>query len=69
MKADVGNVELEKEFTEDEVETCVNKVQCHKAAGADGIVNELMKFGGKGMIQLMALLYSWVWKNEYARSR
>ena len=68
-KADVGNVELEKEFTEDEVEACVNKLQCHKAAGADGIVNEFMKFGGKGMIQLMVLLYNWVWKNEYAPSR
>ncbi|CAB1115185.1 unnamed protein product [Ectocarpus sp. CCAP 1310/34] len=54
-KADVGNVELEKEFTEDEVEACVNKLKCHKAAGADGIVNEFMKFGGKGMIQLMGI--------------
>ena len=68
-KADVGNVELEKEFTEDEVEACVNKLKCHKAAGADGIVNEFMKFGGKGMIQLMVLLYNWVWKNEYTPSR
>ncbi|CAB1099471.1 ABC [Ectocarpus sp. CCAP 1310/34] len=49
----VGNVELGKEFTEDVVEACVNKLKCHKAAGADGIVNEFMKFGGKGMIQLM----------------
>ncbi|CAB1113177.1 unnamed protein product [Ectocarpus sp. CCAP 1310/34] len=31
------------EFTEDEVEACVNKLKCHKAAGADGIVNEFMK--------------------------
>ncbi|CAB1121568.1 unnamed protein product [Ectocarpus sp. CCAP 1310/34] len=28
-----------------------------------------MKFGGKGMIQLMVLLYNWVWKNEYTPSR
>ncbi|CAB1121249.1 unnamed protein product [Ectocarpus sp. CCAP 1310/34] len=28
-----------------------------------------MKFGGKGMIQLMALLYNRVWKNEYKPSR
>ncbi|CAB1119083.1 unnamed protein product [Ectocarpus sp. CCAP 1310/34] len=60
-KADVGNVELEKEFTEDEVEACVNKLKCHKAAGADGIVNEFMKFGGKGMIQLMVLLFRTKW--------
>ncbi|CAB1107012.1 unnamed protein product [Ectocarpus sp. CCAP 1310/34] len=68
-KADVGNIELGKEFTEDEVGACVNKPKCHKAAGVDGIVNEFMKFGGKGMIQLMVLLYSWVWKIEYTPSR
>ena len=68
-KADVGNVELEKESTEDEVEACVNKLQCHKAAGADEKVNDFMKFGGKGMIQLMVLLYNWVWKNEYTPRR
>ncbi|CAB1096931.1 unnamed protein product [Ectocarpus sp. CCAP 1310/34] len=68
-KADVGNIGLEKVFTEDEVEACVEKLKYHKAAVADGIVNEFMKFGGKGMIQLMVLLYNWVWKNEYTPSR
>ncbi|CAB1101144.1 unnamed protein product [Ectocarpus sp. CCAP 1310/34] len=68
-KADVGNVELEREFTADEIEARVNKLQCHKAAGADGIVNEFMKFGGKGMIQMMVPLYIWVWKNEHAPRR
>ncbi|CAB1110533.1 unnamed protein product [Ectocarpus sp. CCAP 1310/34] len=28
-----------------------------------------MKFGGKGMIQLMVLLYSWVWRHEYTPTR
>ncbi|CAB1107046.1 unnamed protein product [Ectocarpus sp. CCAP 1310/34] len=28
-----------------------------------------MKCGGKGMIQLMVLLYRWVWKNECTPSR
>lgn len=36
---------------------------------ADGIVNELVKFGGEGMIQMMVLLFNWVWENEYAPSR
>ena len=57
-KVELGNVEREKEFTKDKVEACVNKLQCHKAAGADGIVNEVMKFGGKGMIQLVVLMYN-----------
>ncbi|CAB1107530.1 unnamed protein product [Ectocarpus sp. CCAP 1310/34] len=33
------------------------------------MVKEFMKFGGKGMIQLMVLLYNWVWKNEYTPTR
>ncbi|CAB1111402.1 unnamed protein product [Ectocarpus sp. CCAP 1310/34] len=53
----------------DEVGACVNKLKCHKAAGADRTVNEFMMFGGKGMIQLMVLLYNWVWKNEYTPCR
>ncbi|CAB1100107.1 unnamed protein product [Ectocarpus sp. CCAP 1310/34] len=44
-------------------------LQCHKAAKADGIFNEFIKFGGKGIIQLMIMLYTWVWKNEYAATR
>ena len=37
-----------------------------KAAGADEIVNGLMKCGGEGMLTMMVMLYNWVWKNEYA---
>lgn len=56
-KAAVDYAELQKEFNEDEVASCVGKLQCHKAGGVDGIVHEFIKFGGEGMVQMMVLLY------------
>lgn len=32
-KAEVGNVELEKEIPENDVESCANKLQCHQCGG------------------------------------
>ena len=32
-------------------------------------MNELMKYGGEGMLALMVRLYNWIWKNEYAPRR
>ena len=46
----------------------VAKLKNRKAAGADGIVNEFLKYGGEGMITMMVLLYDWIWKNEYDRT-
>lgn len=37
---------------------CVDKLQCHKAAAADEIVDEFVKRGGRGMVQLMVPLYN-----------
>ena len=42
----------------DEVKECVAKLKNRKAAGADGIVNEFLKYGGEGMITMMVLLYN-----------
>ena len=40
-----------------------------KAAGANQIVNELMKYGGGGMLIMMVTLYNGIWENEYAPRR
>ena len=46
---------------------CVAELKNRKAAGADQIVNEFMKYGGgEGMPTMMVRSYSWTWKNEYA---
>lgn len=64
-----GTKELQRDLTAHEIEKCVPKLQSHKGAGADGIVNELIKFGGEGMAEITALVDNWAWKNEYVPSR
>ena len=39
------------------------------AAGADQIVNELMKCGGEGMLTMVVMLYNWMWITECAPRR
>ena len=45
---------MQREFTSDEVKECVAKHKNRNAAGADEIVNEFLKYGGEGMITMMA---------------
>ena len=59
----------EREFTSDEVKECVAKLKNRKAAGADEIVNEFLKYGGEGVITMMVDLYNWIWRNEYTPKR
>ena len=55
-----------REFTKEEAKESVAKLTNRKAAGADRIVNEFMKYKGEEMLTMMVLLYNWMWKNEYA---
>ena len=68
-REDRGSDGLQREFTREEVMECVAKSKNIKAAGADEIVNESMKYGGDGMLTMMVMLYNWIWKNEYALKR
>ena len=68
-REDSGSEGLQREFTREEVKKCVAKLNNRKAAGADQIVNEFMKYGGEGMLTMMVMLYNWIWKNEYAPKR
>ena len=68
-REDSGSIGLQREFARDEVKECVAKLKNRKAAGADEIVNEFLKYGGEGMITMMVLLYNWIWKNEYTLKR
>ena len=55
-----------REITSDGVKKeCVAKLKNRKAAEADEIVNEFLKYGGEGMITMMIMLYNWIWENEY----
>ena len=44
-REDRGSDGLQREFTRQEANKCVAKLKNRKAAGADKIVNELMKYG------------------------
>ena len=68
-KEDSGSEGLQREFTKEEIKKCVAKLKNRKAAGADQIVNEFIKYGGEGMITMMVMLCNWIWKNEYAPRR
>lgn len=59
-KAAFGNVDLENDFTEDDMAGCFNKLESHMAAGADGIVNELTKVNCNGVVQVIVNQRNWV---------
>ena len=42
---------------------------CTATAGADYLVNGLVKYGGEGRLTMMVMLYNWIWKKEYAPRR
>ena len=68
-REDRGSDGLQREFTREGVNKCVARLEDRKAAGADEIVNEFMKYGGQGMLTTTVMLYNWIWKNEYAPRR
>ena len=68
-REDSGSEGLQREFTTEEVKICEAKLENGKAAGADRIVNEFIKYGGEGMFTILVMLYNWIRKNEYAPRR
>ena len=38
--------------------------QGNKTGGSDGLVGELLKYGGEGMVLLLEKLFSVVWREE-----
>ena len=43
---------------------CVRKLKNDKTGGSDGIVGELLKYGGSGMVDLLEQLFSVIWQEE-----
>ena len=66
---DRGSDGLQREYKREEVNKSVAKLNSRKAAGANQRDNEFIKYGGEGMLAMMVILFSLVWKNEYAPKR
>ena len=45
-------------------EKCSKSTKKNKTGGNDGLVGELFKYGGKGMANLLTVLYEVVWTEE-----
>ena len=44
----------------------LKKLKNNKTGGSDGLVGELLKYGGSGMIHLLHKLFEVVWSEELA---
>lgn len=68
-REDGGSNEMQRVFTREGVKECAAEPNNKKIVGEDEIVNEISKYGGEGMIIMMAMLYKWMWGNEYTPKR
>ena len=52
---------LDKEIEKGEIVKCIKN---NKTGGSDGLVGELLKYGGSGMVNLLEQLFSAIWREE-----
>ena len=57
---------LNQPITLADVSNVVQAIKNNKSAGSDGIVGELIKYGGKPMYEMLLTLFNLVWSSEYA---
>ena len=55
---------LPKEIEKGEITKCLRNLKNSKTGGSDGIVGELLKYGGFGMVDLLEQLFSVIWQEE-----
>ena len=56
----VENV-LDREIDLEEIALCVRKLKNNKTGGSDGLVGELLEYGGSGMVELLKQLFTVIW--------
>ena len=64
LSEEAGDAFLDKEIEKGEIAKCVRKLKSNKTGGSDGIVGELLKYGGSRMVDLPDLLFSVIWQEE-----
>ena len=55
---------LDKEIEKGVIVKCIRKLKNNKTGGTDGLVGELLKYGGSGMVYLLEQLLSVIWRKE-----
>ena len=55
---------LDREIEPAEIAKCLHSLKNNKTGGSDGLVGELLKYGGSGMVNLLHQLFSVVWHAE-----
>ena len=55
---------LDREIEKAEIVKCICKLKNKKTGGSDGLVGELLKYGGSGMVYLLEHLFRVVWHEE-----
>ena len=55
---------LDKEIENGEIVKCIKELKNSETGGSDGLVGELLKYGGSGMVFLLEQLVSVVWREE-----
>ena len=63
-KQNFKDLDLDKEIEESEIVRCIKKLKNSKTGGGDGIVGELLKYGGVGMVKMLGKLYALIWQEE-----
>ena len=56
------NGTLDREIDPEEIVRCLRSPKNNKTGGSDGLVCELLKYGGMGMVDLLHQLFSVVWR-------
>ena len=56
--------EDDREIDPAEISRCLRKLKNIKTGGSDGLVGELLKYGGSGMVDLLQQLFSVIWHEE-----
>ena len=55
---------LDKEIERKEILGCIKRIKNNKTGGSDGLVGELLKYGGMGMVDLLEQLFLVIWHEE-----
>ena len=64
LSEEVTDSLLDKEIEKGEITKCLRNLKNSKTGGSDGIVGELLEYGGFGMVDLLEQLFSVIWQEE-----